>query len=218
MSQKFKLVVVLLSLVVFLSKGMTIHAEESQKYLFIGDSRFVGMQDSCQNKEGYSDITWLCKVGMDSSGVDENWATIESTPKDTIIIYEMGINGMAFQNNLDQVQRIKDLGFKVYYVEIAPVDESKPSASRTSKDVEDFNSKLNSFAKEIYTVIPCYDILSGKLTTSDYDEMGIHYNSNAYRLWYDIIFEGLKEKEPECKGVVNSKRLKAINKLLGVDF
>ena len=218
MKQKLKLVVILFSLIVFLSQGLSIYAKENQKYLFIGDSRFVGLESSCKDMDNYEDITWLCKVSMDSSWVDENWNIIEATPRDTIIIYEMGINGMSFQNNLDQVQRIKDLGFKVYYVEIAPVDESKPSASRTSKDIEDFNNKLNSFAKETYTVIPCYDTLSDKLTTSDYDEMGIHYNSNAYRLWYDIIFEGLKEKEPECKGVVNSKRLKTINKLLGVDF
>ena len=58
------------------------------KYLFIGDSRFVGMEQSIHTDK---DIVWINKVGARHDCYWDNHDIIASMDKNTVVVYELGV-------------------------------------------------------------------------------------------------------------------------------
>jgi len=61
---------------------------KEDKYLFIGDSRFVGMEQSIRTDK---DIVWIDKVGARHDYYWDNYDIIASIDKDRVVVYELGV-------------------------------------------------------------------------------------------------------------------------------
>ena len=168
----------------------TISPEESKEafyehdYLFIGDSRFVGMYNAGVKKKN---ITWIKQKGATYELYWLNRAQIEAMDRDTIVVYELGINDMSYEAQLATLRDLDAMGFsKVYYVGLMPVDEelllesmeTNPDVDfRSNADIKTMNKLMKKGLPEDMTYIPQFKI---KVATKD----GMHYTKATYKRWY----------------------------------
>lgn len=151
-----------------------------KEYIFVGDSRFVGMSE-CQSKND----KFICEI---SQGYDyfrnqqDNIKELDNYNKNIVIGF--GINDL---HNIDKyIEFVNKNIYKgtVYFLTVNPVDENL-YYKITNKEIDDFNYKLKKNAKN-YKVIDTNNYL-GKygFKTSD----GVHYDYETYQLIYDYIKE-----------------------------
>lgn len=153
-------------------------------YCFIGDSRFVGIQQTVAPK----DVTFIAKVGEGNGYYSSNAGAIAGLDKNITIIYELGVNDL---NSSACIANLKDLvikGFKnIYFSTVTPVDEAKEKQygySVTNSQIEKYNSTVASGIPSSVKIINSYSYLkSNGFTTTD----GLHYTADTYKKWYDYI-------------------------------
>ena len=159
------------------------------KYLFIGDSRFVGMQSSIKTDKN---ITWIDKVGARHDYYWDNLNSIMQSPKDIVIIYELGVNDLDANKCLKVLNNLVNNGFtNVYFLTTTPVDDyivRTHGYSVNNRQISEFNSKvINNIPKGV-KVIDCYSYLqSVGINTDD----GLHYTSNTYNKWFKYILDNI---------------------------
>ncbi len=153
------------------------------KYVFIGDSRFVGMYDSVQFDDDFICIAkvgagyeWFMSVAIPeleevvSSSVDvDNW----------VIVFGLGVNDTY---NVDKyIDTLKSLseGYEVYALSVNPVGSESENVS--NKDIQGFNSRVSS---EEFNYIDSYSYLQ-EVGFDSRD--GVHYSSDTYCIIYDYI-------------------------------
>ena len=180
-----------------------ITSEESKEafyehdYLFIGDSRFVGMNKAGVKKKN---ITWIMHKGARYDLYWQNRDQIAAMDKDTIVVYELGINDMAYQAEIATLQDLDSMGFyRVYYMAIMPVDEELEAENtdtvdpRLNADIKTMNKLVKKGLPEDVVFIPQFKM---EVKTKD----GLHYKKETYLKWYrkmvkfigeDLINEGL---------------------------
>lgn len=172
--------------------------EISDKLIYVGDSRIVGMKDAIND----SSSKFISEVGVGydwlkntaSSSIDEEL----KDNSNSIVILSLGVNDL--QNIDDYISFYDELikkysSNKFYILSVNPVDESKTSSngySVTNKDIDIFNDKLKSKFGTNYI-----DTNNG-ISTFDTDD-GVHYNSETYKKINDYVVNNLvKSSDITC--------------------
>jgi len=152
--------------------------------LFIGDSRFVGMEEA--NTNGY---TFFCEVGKGYSWYIDNLDKIESLISDnTIIIFGLGVNDLS---NIENYLKLKNSEYfdQIYYLSVNPVDEVKEAEygyTVTNNSIDSFNSRVQEVFKDRY--IDTNSVLKESgFETKD----GLHYTEETYTDIYEYIINNL---------------------------
>ena len=179
--------------------------DETIGYIFVGDSRFVNMNDVCEISkednlfmvakvgEGYS---WFSQTALKqikrivSSGLYSEWK----------LVICLGINDLGSINNYIKKYEELKADYDITLVSVNPVN-NYPNISNS--EVEKFNSSL----KEVnLPYINTYNIL---MTTGYSTTDGLHYSPDTTRKIYDGILLGLEEISP---GTLKTENTTALDK------
>ena len=161
-------------------------------YIFVGDSRFVGMDNIC-DIDSNSKYFVVAKVG---EGYD--WLIDEAIPQMNKIrdenknitswnlVINLGINDLYNLNKYKDIYDNFSLDYNIYVVSVNPIERHK---SITNKDIEEFNNALKSVNKSIY--IDTYKYLKTKgYSTTD----GLHYTNDTYKKIFEFIDKNIDSK------------------------
>lgn len=158
-------------------------------YLFVGDSRFVGMEETVGNGEA----SWICETAMGLS-----WLQDSAGP----LIDDMDLNGYAVVLNLgvndlgnvsgyvaylqEKVPQWREKGAAVYYMSVNPVSAG---ASVT-------NDQIAAFNQTIYENLPpgtgWIDTMNYLLEDGFTAPDGLHYDSATYQKIYQYAMEAIQ--------------------------
>ena len=160
------------------------------KYLFIGDSRFVGMEQSIYTDK---DIVWIDKVGARHDFYWQNRDRIASMDKNTVVVYELGVNDLNSNACIHALNDLTSFGFKkIYFLTTTPINEEKTFAngySVTNNQIALFNNQVVSMLPNTVQYIDTYRYLSNNgIETID----GLHYKNVTYQMWFNFIVENAK--------------------------
>lgn len=158
-------------------------------YIFIGDSRTVGIQNVCDIAD--DNIFYICKVSM-------GWYWLESTalPRKEeikalypeydrwVIMTNLGVNDLGNLYNYigtytDQMMDHEDEVW--YFISVNPVNEQIHHNVKNAT-IDNFNSVL----QELPNFVDTASIL---LTTGFESSDGLHYSATTNRLIYDTVLE-----------------------------
>lgn len=167
-----------------------------ENYIFLGDSRMVGMN---QSVSGDDDVRYIAKVGqgyywLNTTAGKELKKYLKAKPEVTVVL-ALGVNDLGnISSYISYYQTlIKEFPSAEFYVlSVNPVDETV-AASRgytiKNKDITAFNKKLKAAFSDRY--INSYKFLKtdDNLKTVD----GVHYTAATYKLLYDYIMEQISE-------------------------
>ena len=181
------------------SSSVTTNATDINRYIFVGDSRTVGMyiynsnnSKNANYSEGGAHIvdediyiaevskgfSWLKNTGINAA---ENYFS-----SSTALIILMGVNDTYNMDRYitylnENVSRWTSTGVKVYYVSVNPCDGKYSS---NNSEIIKFNSKLKSNLPSGVTWIDTYSYLNSiGFTTKD----GLHYDKNTSIAIYNYI-------------------------------
>ena len=148
------------------------------RYLFIGDSRFVGMRDSITTEK---DITWVSEVGANHDFYWQNRDMIAAFDKDAVVVYELGVNDLDSDACLAALQDLVNLGFRhIYFSTVAPIDEPRAHAygyTLTNAQIEQFNDAvIQQMPQGVYTLDSFAYLCQTGIDTPD----GLHYEPDTY--------------------------------------
>lgn len=153
------------------------------KFIFFGDSRFVGMQIFAS-----ADDSFIANVGMGYDYLIQNLDNIENSYTDkSVIIVEFGINDLYNINKyIDKINELSEK-YNICYLTIYPIDENKAKNngySITNYDIDNFNEELKNGLNENISIIDTNNYLK----TIGYNTIdGIHYDDDTYKIIYDYI-------------------------------
>ena len=164
--------------------------EKSNSYLFIGDSRFVGMEKAISTDK---QIAWIDKVGARHDFYWQNRDRIASMDKNTVVVYELGVNDLNSNACIHALDDLASFGFKkIYFLTTTPINEEKTFAngySVTNNQIALFNNQVVSMLPNIVQYIDTYRYLSNNgIETID----GLHYKNVTYQMWFNFIVENAK--------------------------
>lgn len=156
-------------------------------YIFVGDSRFVGMNTACgissksnqfvvaKISQGYY---WLTNEAMDQ--VDE--IISNHSASGWVVIFGLGINDLGNKSKyLNFYKGLADKPYKVVMVSVNPVGNYPTISNET---VEAFNDSLKGLG---YTYVDTYSYLMNERGYSTGD--GLHYSNSTYKdIYKDIIY------------------------------
>lgn len=158
------------------------------EFLFVGDSRTVGMREAV-NKE-YSDDTcsYIAKEGegyywFKNTGLPELEAALDAEPEKTVIL-NLGVNDVNNAEKYigcytDLFERYSDTSF--YIMSVNPVNDNK-GLSVNNEQIEAFNDAMMEAFPNRY--LNCYRYLTtGEWSTVD----GLHYTEETYRTIHHYV-------------------------------
>lgn len=194
---------------VFFKNYINANASEKNKpetvgYVFIGDSRTVGMNNVI-HFEDEEDYFMVAKSGMGykwftSTGYKQLKKIRNDNEYDRwVYIFNLGINDL---DNVDKyVELIEELSNEatVYYISINPTMNRKKVID--CSDIEKFNSLI---AVKSDNYIDCYHYLKD---TGYYATDGIHYDNETYQKIYDFVTTSIKLNEYISANVDDASKL-----------
>ncbi|MBR3278771.1 MAG: hypothetical protein IKG01_07765 [Lachnospiraceae bacterium] len=160
--------------------------------IFVGDSRFVGMDDAL---DGYcdADVRIVAEVGQGLAWLKKTIPDLYGESGKTII-FNLGVNDLynasayvEFYNNLPQDFVENNT---LIIMTVNPVDEQREAEcgyAIKNADIETFNDTMkNSLDKICFKMIDSYTYVSMcKFGTTD----GLHYTNQTYRLIFDYAVD-----------------------------
>lgn len=156
--------------------------ELTTQYVFVGDSRFVGMSQYETNKD-----TFICKVGQGLNYFKKSQDEIlELDGYNVKIIIGFGVNDLA--NIDDYISYVNSLHLKgsLYFLTVNPIDEARcrlNGYTLTNLEIDEFNDKLKANAYN-YKIIDTNEyLMEDGFDTVD----GLHYNDETYEKIYKFI-------------------------------
>lgn len=163
------------------------------EYIFLGDSRMVGMSGAVSS----SDIKYIAKVGMGYSWLNSTAGpTLRSylnANSDVKVILALGINDLGnIQSYITYYQSLikKYPKTKFYILAVNPVDEKTEKAhgyTVKNSQIETFNKKLSTAFGSAYLNSYTYLKKQG-ISTAD----GIHYQPKTYMALFNYIVDHTK--------------------------
>lgn len=160
--------------------------KENSRKMFIGDSRFVGINKTC-NVTSQPNTEIVAEVGK---GYD--WfmsKAIYNINDSDILILGLGVNDLY---NIERyIETYKDLSknHEIYIISVNPIEYHD---SITNDMIESFNDKIKSELLNIDSIhyIDTYNYLVNKgYSTID----GLHYTNDTYERIYEFIMKELGE-------------------------
>ena len=167
-------------------------------YVFVGDSRFVGMKGAVKSKAG-NDIEFVAKVGEGLSWLKKQAPDLYQKTGKTII-FNFGVNDLHnaskyvdFYNSMPEEFMKKNT---LVFMTVNPVDEAKEAEHGykiKNKDIEKFNNKMKSgLDKQYFHIIDTNTYIQLKdFKTTD----GLHYNNDTYKLIFKYAVKCCEEKD-----------------------
>lgn len=158
--------------------------EKRQKqYIFLGDSRFVGMsQTECGKKDVYiAKVSQGLKWFMEQREKMERYDSCSS-----VFIIGFGANDLHNAKRYADYVNGLQLRGKVYFCTVGPVDEVRGKNHGyqiKNSQIQNFNKVIEDHAKN-YKVIPMYQkLMESGFSTAD----GVHYKSSTYSTLYQYL-------------------------------
>lgn len=197
----FTLLLTALSSITVNAKPIAVMEEEKVGYIYLGDSRFVGMNKYCNIDE--EENTWVvAKVGqglkwMKETALPEIEEIVNNNSDITewFLITGLGVNDLG---NIDKyIEVYDDLdGFEIILVSVNPMEKSK--ADKWGYDYNGLSPKIVKFNEKLletsYQYIDVYnDLIENGYKTVD----GLHYDKETYKYIYSIINSYMKGGESE---------------------
>lgn len=165
---------------------MPVQAAESTGYIFVGDSRTVGVSEAVDAPDnvyfvaevgkGYS---WFCDTALGQ--VDEIIGSHDYD--DWVIVSSLGVNDLG--NAEKYKQKYKDLcsgewkDYEFYIVSVTCIDESKYQGTVTNEAIREFNSRMQYYRN----YIDIYGLSEDTIISRD----GLHYCAEVYEQLYDEV-------------------------------
>ena len=173
----------------FLACGQTAEAAQeavpSEHFCLIGDSRFVGMQSAIGAMDG---VEWIDRVGAGNGFFFENTDQLENLDRDTIIIYNLGVNDLDSSRCIEALNTLNSMGFKhIWFATVPPVDEERAADygyTITNNQIAWYNYIVTPSLPPGVGVIDSYNYLAGRGIESD---DGLHYRESTYLDWFAYI-------------------------------
>ncbi|GEM_PF-1452511 len=165
------------------------------QYVFVGDSRYVGMSAYAQPED-----TFIAKNGIGYEYLVEQQEQIEKAckkDKNTALIIGLGVND--FRYSLDKyVSKIKELEQKldcdIFYMLVNPVDEEKEAAHGYSVENDKINTFNETISSELSPEVHIIDT-NAYLTKKGYVTVdGVHYDNATYEVVYNYIKNTVNEE------------------------
>lgn len=166
----------------------------TQNYIFVGDSRMVGMQQSVVG----NDVHYIAEIGqgydwLKATGGEDLKYCLRYKPNVTVVL-ALGVNDMGnIDNYISYYQALmKEFPLtRFYLLSVNPLDDelakSKGFAVR-NKQVTAFNKKLKAaFAETMYIDSHSFLMQDGNMQTFD----GVHYTVDTYKLLYDFVMKSI---------------------------
>ena len=199
----------------------------SDKTLFIGDSRTVGMFLALtqQNKNPVNDVDqngnfWFAKVGEDIKWLKNNISTIQEKAQNcSIIVISLGVNDIAKSGGKGKacaeqyIQYLNELaedwavqGKSVFVSSCNPVSSRYTSIKNMNQQINIFNTVLKNGLSSDITFIDTNSLVFQNAKLTDYNSDGLHYKNKMNSFIYNIIME---QTEPTRQLLANQKELSA---------
>ena len=158
-----------------------------KKYVFVGDSRYVGMS----KVETADEDIYIAKNNMGYSYLEEQMSLIrQSCDDDTALIIGLGVNDMRYSLDkyIIKINEMADsMNCQIYYMLVNPVDEVKEASNGYGVEntkIDEFNEKMKESLSNKVKIIDTNSYLKKQgYTTQD----GLHYDNATYKLIYDYI-------------------------------
>ena len=161
-------------------------ADSNTEYIFVGDSRFVGMNEAC-NLNNYENIKVIAKIGE-----GYKWLTDKAEPlianeikkskyQHQKVIIGLGVNDLG---NIDRyITEYANLA-KNYDIVITSVNPIEHHKNITNNQISDFNVTMQNTGLPFINTAANSSI---KFKTTD----GLHYTANTYQNIFTDITGGL---------------------------
>ena len=157
--------------------------EPEHSYIFVGDSRTVGMRNALQNDSNDVPCRFIAKSGegfywLYQDGIVELEEALRSTPYATVI-FNLGVNDLEEADRYISFYKAlfseyHDPSF--YIMSVNPVEDDRCSGA-SNAEIQAFNEKMKAEFPDKY--LDCYNyLLSQDFATSD----GLHYPDRVYRM------------------------------------
>ncbi|MCR5145512.1 MAG: hypothetical protein K6B67_09490 [Lachnospiraceae bacterium] len=192
----------------YAKSGNTVNQGTDPSYIFIGDSRTVGM---CTYVED-NDYIWSAKSSsglswMKSTGVP---AVEDKIEEGSAVVIMMGVND-AYSTKLaekyadylnEKAEEWKEIGAEVYFVSVNPITKSSVgSGAITNAKIEAWNETIQENISDNVNYLDTYSVLKGKLNSSD----GLHYYKEDCQLIYDTIMEMIEGNDEDAEIIESFK-------------
>lgn len=181
-------------------------------YVFIGDSRTVGMAQYVNTNQHI----WSAKVGAGLS-----WMKSEGVPavenkivSGSNVVILMGVNDCGNTSNEkkyatyinEKAKTWAAKGANVYYVSVNPITrDSVANGSITNAKIEAWNTAIQADLSDDVTYIDTYNKLKGELVATD----GLHYTKRGCQLIYNAILEFVEADTVEEVDEDEAKKIEA---------
>ncbi|MCQ2520863.1 MAG: hypothetical protein MJ105_00660 [Lachnospiraceae bacterium] len=160
------------------------------QYIFVGDSRFVGM--SSVSKE--SNDVYIAEVGEGYYYLCQHLGEIQAEiTTDTALIIGMGVNDLGNQEKY--IRKINEMAgafnCQVYFLTVNPVDESKTKAhgyNVTNEKIDEFNEAM---MEQLLPNVRIIDSNSYLWSVGFESSDGIHYSGATSKEIYNFIKSNL---------------------------
>ena len=157
-----------------------------ENYVFVGDSRYVGMSVYAQAED-----TFIAKNNMGYSYLVEQTNNIlRVCNENTALIIGLGVNDLRYSSN-NYIAKINELAqtmdCQIYYMLVNPVDETKEESygySILNTEINEFNQKMKRGLSSRVIVLDTNSYLK-QIGYSTQD--GLHYTKETYGKIYEYI-------------------------------
>ena len=180
-------------------------------FLFVGDSRTVGMEEAMQDSDDADTCSYIGKVGegyywLVNEGIDQLRTSLSKEP-DATVVFNLGVNDLseidrylAFYPQI--FAEYPDASF--YIMSVNPVGDACSGAS--NEEIRDFNAKLKESFPDQY--LDCYDYLeqNGFSTVDD-----LHYTNDTYRAIHDYTVSAISDMENPPEAISDGRLNPATN-------
>lgn len=166
-------------------------AADSLPFIWVGDSRTIGMQNAMDNEDCYIGAAgegyhWFKETGL--SLLQETMKDYPQSP----VIFNFGVNdydNLALYLSLykEIVSEYPDTHF--YFLSVNPI-EPTICKNITNEEICDFNAHLKADYPDTYLDSYTY-LMVNEVATID----GIHYSEEGYRQIYEYATEQINKKE-----------------------
>lgn len=163
--------------------------QEPTTYLMIGDRRFVGMQTTATADPN---VFWLDQVGAGSDLYFQYQELVENCDRDTVIVYNLGVNDLNAQQAITALNALSSLGFRhVWFSTLGPVNEEIGASygyTITNEQIIQFNEQVAAnVPANVGVVDSFYYLWYNGFNTLD----GIHYDGPTYSSWYRYLMSSV---------------------------
>ncbi len=164
---------------------------EETSYIWVGDSRTLGMKEAMQNQDIYIGASGEGYRWLSETGITQLEEAIRNDPK-LPVIFNCGVNDYdnlslylkLYESLLDEYP---DTEF--YFLSVNPIEPTL-CKNITNENITDFNNQLREAFPDTYLDSFTYLMVNETVPID-----GIHYSKEDYRLIYEFAVQQIQKKK-----------------------